>query len=62
MFGGYLPSTNEAMLAQFGERVDLAIITAAVLIVLFVGYITLKEIRRKHRSKNTAELFCSALF
>lgn len=56
MFGGYPPSTNEAMLVQFGKRVDLAIITAAVLIVLFVGYITLKEIRRKHRSKNTAEL------
>ena len=56
MFDEHILNINEEMLIQLGKMTDLAIITAAVLIVLFVGYITLKEIIRKQRSKNAAEL------
>ena len=47
MFGEYPWGIDDAMLSQFYKRVDLSIITAATLIVLFVGYITVKEICEK---------------
>ena len=56
MFGEYPWGIDDAFLTEFYKRVDLAIITAAALIVLFVGYITVKEIIRNKRSKNAAEL------